>query len=375
MGRGKGIREVGHCDCAGAGQVVVENNIAYLGNLDSPDGTTIIDVSDPKKPQRIAHLGMVPGVHSHKVRVGNGIMLANREVLSPDRAPKGFQGGLGVYDVSNPHKPKLILEWTTSGKFGRVGVHRFDFDGEFAYISATEDGYVGHIMKILDFRNPAKPEEVGRWWIPGQWIDGGEKPTWPGVTHRIHHPLRLGNRLYASCSYGGLRIIDIEDMTKPKFVSGLDWSPPFPCPTHTALPIPFPVRGRRLMIVSDEDIVVPDQGPPAFLWMVDINDERHPVPFGSFQIDSEDGSPKPNLTGCHQPCEKVTGTEIPVAWFAHGLRVVDISNPHCPREAAWYLPDPPRGATRLQTNDVTVDDRGLMYLVDRGGGLLILERV
>ena len=72
------------------------------------------------------------------------------------------------------------------------GVHRFDFDGRYAYISPTMDGYVGNIMMILDLKDPARPEEVGRWWMPGQWIAGGETPTWKGAAHRCHHPLRYG---------------------------------------------------------------------------------------------------------------------------------------------------------------------------------------
>ncbi|MBI2316319.1 MAG: hypothetical protein HYU75_04665, partial [Betaproteobacteria bacterium] len=218
-------------------------------------------------------------------------------------------------------------------------------------------------------------EEVGRWWIPGQWTAGGETPTWKGNDHKVHHPLRLGNRLYAGCWLGGLVILDIEDMTKPKLVSSFAWTPPFHCPTHTALPVPFPVRGRRLMIASDEDVGRTDDRLPSFLWMVDITDEKHPMPFASFQVEAEDGSPRPIFTGCHQPCEKVTGTEIPVAWFSHGLRIVDFSNPHAPREVAWYLPTPAPGVPRAQSNDVTIDDRGLIYLIDRIRGLHILERV
>src|SRR3972149_2502911 len=146
-----------------------EKSVAYVGNMVSPDGTLILDVSDPKKPREVARLGMVAGAQSHRGRVPNALMRVNREFVSPQLAPRDFRGGLGVYDVSDPRNPKRICEWTTAGK----GVHRFDFDGEFAYISATEEGYVGHIMKILDLRNPAHPEEVGRWWIPGQWTAGG----------------------------------------------------------------------------------------------------------------------------------------------------------------------------------------------------------
>jgi hypothetical protein len=111
------------------------------------------------------------------------------------------------------------------------------------------------------------------------------------------------------------------------------------------------------------------------LWLVDITDETRPIPFASFQVAEEDGSPKQDYTGLHQFCEEIRSTEIPIAWFAHGLRVVDIANPHAPREVAWYLPDAaPADGGRAQSNDVTVDERGLIYLLDRIRGCHILER-
>jgi hypothetical protein len=42
---------------------------------------------------------------------------------------------------------------------------------------------------------------------------------------------------------------------------------------------------------------------------------------------------------------------------------------------AHFHPDPPDGCERVQSNDVTTDDRGLIYLLDRVRGLHILERV
>jgi hypothetical protein len=63
-----------------------------------------------------------------------------------------------------------------------------------------------------------------------------------------------------------------------------------------------------------------------------------------------------------------------LAQLAHGLRVVDIANPHAPTEVARFVPPVPAGAERVQSNDVCYDDRGLIYLIDRGRGLHILER-
>jgi hypothetical protein len=47
MAVAKGLKVVGYFDCAGGGQVVVRSNVAYVGHVKPPNGTTIIDVSDP----------------------------------------------------------------------------------------------------------------------------------------------------------------------------------------------------------------------------------------------------------------------------------------------------------------------------------------
>lgn len=367
----KGMRSVGVLDCPGGGQVVVSGQFAYVGLMKDGEGTLIADVSDPRSPRTCTVLPTPTGTHSHKVRVANNLMLVNREFLNTERASPEASGGLEIFDVSDPHNPRHIHFWRTAGK----GVHRFDFDGRYAYLSATMEGYVGHIVVILDLKNPGRPQEMGRWWMPGQHAAGGEQPNWSHTPHRCHHPLRYQDRLYVSYWHSGFVILDISDMGKPKKVSGLDWSPPFPWPTHTCLPIPFPVGGRRIMLVADEDVSRIGAETPSFLWVVDINDEKHPIPFSSFQVEGENGEERPRFTGCHQPCEIVTGTEIPVAWFAHGLRVVNFSKPHALREVAHYVPDPLAADARVQANDVTIDGKGLMYVTDRLRGLHIVERV
>ena len=387
VGGTREIAPVSWLDCAGGGQVVVERGIAYVGNMRNPHGTMIIDVKDPKHPRPIAEISMPPGTHSHKVRTKDGIMVTNREILGArglkgEVPPDDFRGGLGIYDVSNPSKPKLITNWNTTDSPAAAARAACTVSISMAATRTSRrrcDGYIGNIMMILDLKDPARPQEVGRWWMPGQWTAGGEKPTWKGAAHRCHHPLRYGNRLYTSYWHGGFVILDIDDMTKPKFVSGLDWSPPFPWPTHTCLRIPFKIDNRDFMVVSDEDVVRLEGCPPypsAFLWIVDITDEKHPTPVSTFQLDDIPPEEQPYMTGCHQPCEKVVmGTEIPVAWFAHGLRIVDIARPHAPKEVAYFMPDVPPGSARVQSNDVTVDERGLIYLLDRVRGLHILERV
>jgi hypothetical protein len=374
MAEAAGVKEVSWLDCAGGGQVVVDGNFAYIGHIDAPAGTTIVDVADPKHPKIVWETSITPGFHSHKVRAANGIMVINREHHggAPGAAKPG-NGGLGIFDISNPRAPKHLLNWECDGN----GVHRFTFDGRYAYISPQVEGYVGNIVMILDLKDPTKPQEVGRWWMPGQWRAGGETPSWKGHAHRCHHPIRRGDRLYVSYWHGGIVILDISDMAHPKFVSSFDTSPPFPWPTHSAVPVEQTINGRRYMMVADEDVLPLDEAmapeTPAFIWMVDITDETRPIPIGSFQVEGVEGKKNPQMTGCHQPVEKIESNEVPAAWFAQGLRILDIKNPRAIREVGHFIPDTQSGR-RVCANDVYVDGRGLIYLIDRWRGLSIVER-
>jgi len=372
MSNAKGLRELAYVDCPGGGQVVVDGTIAYVGHTNGPEATTILDVSDPRNPRQIARL-MCPhgGVHAHKVRVKNGLMLTNYESKHYSGTPDpDFVGGLFTYDIKDPTNPKLLSFWPCAGS----GVHRFTFDGRYAYISPEIEGYLGNIVMILDLEDPANPVEVGRWWAPGQWVAGGETPTWKGTDVRCHHPIRRGDRLYVSYWHGGYFILDISDMSKPKCIAGHDRKNAFPYPTHTVLPLPNQPHGRPVLMVVDEDVARPEGYPGAFVWYMDLADETNPVPISTFQLDHVDGTPRPLCSGCHQPVEEFEGDDIPFAWFSEGCRIVNVSNPHRPVEVAHFVPPVPPGQERVQSNDLCLDDRGLIYLVDRFRGLHILER-
>ncbi|HEX4765335.1 MAG TPA: hypothetical protein VH414_03565 [Lichenihabitans sp.] len=372
MPTSRNTTHLSHIDCPGGGQVWVEGTTLFVGHMRWPSGTSIYDVSDPRRPRPLARIDLPEGWHSHKVRVANDIMLVNHEKLGQS-GPAAFGGGLGIYDVSRPSEPRPIAKWTVSG--GR-GVHRYDFDGRYAYISPTAEGYVGNIVMILDLKDPSRPEEVGRWWIPGQWAAGGEECRLVGgVTPRCHHPLRMGDRLHVSYWQHGFYILDISDMRSPKVVSHVNSSPAFPHPTHTCLPVPRPLKGRRIMVVADEDVAKLYPSPPAFSWIYDVTDETNPLPISTFQVEGldPDGAPQPPMMGCHQPSERFSSTIIPFAWFAQGLRLVDIADPFAPREVGHFVPDAPAGAGLASSNDVTIDGRGILYLVDRIHGVDIIE--
>jgi hypothetical protein len=63
-------------------------------------------------------------------------------------------------------------------------------------------------------------------------------------------------------------------------------------------------------------------------------------------------------------------------FFNGGVRAFDLSNPFQPTEAAFFVPPAPRKSPvkAIQINDVLVDDRGLVFAVDRMvGGVYVLE--
>ena len=78
----RNVRRLGHLDLAGAGQVTISDGRAFVGHIPNNDllGTSIIDISDPRKPRVVATVTLDdPLSHSHKVRVAGDIMVVNHE--------------------------------------------------------------------------------------------------------------------------------------------------------------------------------------------------------------------------------------------------------------------------------------------------------
>jgi hypothetical protein len=63
------------------------------------------------------------------------------------------------------------------------------------------------------------------------------------------------------------------------------------------------------------------------------------------------------------------------SFFNGGLRAFDIRDPFRPVQVAAFVPPAPDGSPvgAIQINDVYVAADGIVYAVDRGGGLYILQ--
>ncbi len=413
------MKRVARLDVQGGGQVVVQGGLAFLGHMSPPDGTTIVDVRDPANPKIVAKIAPPDRFsHTHKVRVAGDLMITNverhrrhfyrkgerLEAVSAElaanlgRAPtdtelafalgvaekdlgdlreglaRGYgDGGFRVWNIADPANPKLLSYVRTGG----IGVHRFDMDENYAYISTEMEGYIGNILVIYDLADPTAPREVSRWWIPGQHLAGGETPTWTGQRYRLHHALRQGDKMWAAGWYAGGYVIDISDISRPRTIGSYNYHPPFPEPTHTLFRMPEPIGGREIALMIDEEHDhVPGQ-PHAFLWIMDAADPANLKPISTFQV-SELDSPYARAGGrfgAHQFQERQKGSLVYVTWFAGGVRVIDIADPAAPREVAFYLPEPFPGHPAPQSNDVDVDERGLVYVLDRDRGFEIIEMI
>jgi hypothetical protein len=425
----RNVRRLGHLDLAGAGQVSVQGNYAYVGHIPNRShlGTTILDVSDPKNPRTVAEITLTDTTsHSHKARVAGDIMIVNHErnptaigrradelprvraqlTQALGRAPthtelaqklsvkpedigeieqeaqRGYHnGGFKIYDISKPAAPREIVHQKTGG----IGVHRFDMDESYAYISTEMEGFVGNILVIYDIRDPQRPAEVSRWWMPGQHVAASEKPTWSGRQHRLHHALRYADEMWASCWHAGFSIVDVSDLARPRTAGSYNYHPLFPEPTHTVRPVPVALGGRRIALAIDEE----DQAQSAneetarrgrahaCMLTLDVTDPAAIKPLAQFQV-SELDSPFARTPGArfgaHQFAERTQGTLVYAVWFGGGLRIIDVADPLMPKEVGSFIPEPAGGRSAPQSNDVTLDERGLIYVVDRNVGFDILEQ-
>ncbi|MBT3791611.1 MAG: RNA polymerase subunit sigma-70 [Rhodospirillales bacterium] len=368
------ITHLSKIDVTGAGQVSIQGQYAYLGYMYGPEGTSIVDISDPRDPKIISTVMLENDQsHSHKVRVIDDIMVVNSEWKGTIR--EGYEdGGVRIYDISDKANPKLITFLKTFGK----GVHRFDMDENYLYLSTEVEGFTGNILAIYDFKNPASPDLVSHWWMPGQNTAGGETPHPKGKEHRLHHALRFEDELYAGFWGSGFGTIDISDITKPKTMATYDVHPPALEPSHTLLRVPFPVGGRNIALATDEERTNrgDDDGKPhAPFYVFDVTDRSEMKLLSTYHV-AEEASPYHGdgiRFGAHQLRETIDDTLAYVTWFAAGLRILDFSDPENITEAGFFIPPPGKNQASPLTNDVQMDDRGLIYTTDKARGFDVIE--
>jgi hypothetical protein len=293
---------------------------------------------------------------------------------------KAFRSGLSIHDISRPMEMKEIAFLEMPG----FGVNRLWWPGgRYAFVSAHFDGYTDHILCIVDLQDITKPEIVSRWWLPGMHRSGGETSALPkGRRVALHHMITAGDRGYAAWRDGGFTIHDINDPTKPKLLSHINWSPPFPGGTHTPLPLP----GRGLAVVADEANAEKCEKGTFHTFVVDVRAPENPVPIATLPTPKDRDYCSLGVFGPHNLHENRPGSfrseEIIFATYNNaGVRVFDIKDAFAPKEIASWIPpapgrliDPrPNIALAAKTCDAYVTPEGLMYVSDWNAGMHVLQ--
>jgi len=363
--------------------------IMWLAHEGPPKNFTGVDVTDPKAPKTIVQTELPHmRVRSNSLETCGDLMAVAYQTVEPGLTPAGIE----LFDISVPETPKSVAFFDCSGPYSR-GVHQLWFvDGATIHFSGGAADFQPHnqlddqIYRIIDVRNPAKIEEVGRWWMPGIRV-GDDAP--PPKRLPIDSGFRAHNtnvfperpdRAYIGFLDGGAFILDISDMARPRTVTNWNPHPPYPGFTHTALPL----FSRDLIIVSDECVLDDGADWPKLTWVVDARNEENLVPIGTLPMPPlETYGRRGGRYGSHNMHENRPGETsfksdnlIFATFFNAGVRVFDLANPLQPKEVAHFVPEAPQGSRvgAIQINDVYVDENALLYTVDRHiGGLYILE--
>jgi len=397
---------IGHSDIGGRGdglQLMVHRGFAYVAHPWS-QGFSIVDVHDPKRPGDVTYVPAPANTWNIHLQTHDDLLLvinaldlfADVETFSDEKAyytksvgetvagaktKRAWTAGMTVYDISTPDRPRKIGQLDVDG----VGFHRLWYvGGRYAYASALLDGFTDYIFVTIDMADPAKPELVGRWWLPGMNKAAGETSTAPeGKRHALHHALVHGDTAYACWRDGGLTILDIKDHAAPSLIKHHNWCPPYGGGTHS----PLPLVERGLLVVADEAVLDNEEDGRKHTWVFDIREPSNPISISTFPIPDEiDYTKKGGHFGPHnlhenRPGSFVSDTLVFATWQNAGIRVFDISDPYRPVETGALVPAAPRTMTDkrpgrpqvIQSADVFVDAQGLVYATDYNAGLEIME--
>ena len=349
----------------------------------------IWDVTNPSKPTKLTTVvDGLTGTHKSWWECDTGIAY-----LVANNSKEGWTGGnhLKIYDLSDPAKPVYIRD------FGLLGSQ----PGATAFIGVTKGiGVHGPISA-----GPGK----NRVYIA--YGTGNE-----GVIQIVDRQKLL------TAFKNPLKPTD-EEMLAPQ-VGVIVMSPDQGA--HTVLPmfgVPIPgfqghklLQKRDLLVVASESsrsdncgASFPqenDRPAPHLAFLLDITNEATPWPLSTFRVQETQGDycGRGGRFGAHSSSESFYppyyGKLAVFAWFNAGVRVWDIRDPFAVHEVGYFIPAPndhsmpqcsnsntkeggERGTQTATstckkvavTNNVEVDDRGLIYGADRAGGGLSIARL
>ena len=268
------VTRISRLDLPGAGQVYVDGGYAYIGHIPNNQqlGTSILDVSDPKNPKVVSsdharrsgiaqpqgardrrhHDRQQRAQHDRDRPQGRRAAEAARAAARGARARADARGARReARRAGQPTSPRSkrrrrtrtataasrsttsptarIRSSSISERTYGIGVHRFDMDANYAYISTEAEGYVGNILVIYDIRNPARSRKKSRsGGFPastrGRREDDLAGPAASPASHdACRRPSVSPAAGMAACASSTCR-----DIRKPTTIGAYNYHPPFP---------------------------------------------------------------------------------------------------------------------------------------------------
>ena len=386
------------------------------------NGMSVLDITDPAAPVLLRHEPPSgAATYSQHLQVCDGGALPDGDPAKTYLIRTSGRVGAELLDVTDPAEPVLITNIYDVGALedGRRDTHKIQWECEsgIAYLNGTPQDWRARVLQIYDLSTPEEPKHVRDFALDG-WQPGGSRAEATG----LHQPFAFGNRVYLGYGSSEEGVVQILDRDKLLYGDPAADEPMAPTaanliypeisrlvmPTYYGAHTAKPIYGMEiadyadnaehrvldvLLLVSEETTndCASDRD---VMFMVDITEEDKPFPISTFQVPEEPGDfcHRGVRFGPHSPHDayhpNFDKNLVVLAYFNGGVRVVDIRDPFSPIEVAYYIPTVTATtfemcsdasgveicSTQIQTNNVNLDDRGLIYALDRAGtGLHILE--
>jgi hypothetical protein len=380
------------------------------------NGTSIVDVTDPRQPKYIAH---IPGAvgdgeagASQMTRVCQGSQLGkgdpNRWYLLRTFGREGHE----VWEVTDPVKPKVV--WR---HLGMTDTHKnfWECEGGIAYLVSRPKGWRARITQVFDLSDPSKPVHIRDFGLVGQ--QPGATGAVPVFVHGMVSTGPKGNRVYFAfgTNRGGiLQIVDRDKLLKgPKEptpenlrypeIGRLEMNPMVGA--HTTMPLgrikiaefaKDADKGNRDFVMIVNETFREECGEARqMVWFVDSTIESRPMVVSHWTVPEASGNfcTRGGRFGAHSSNESTHPLYYQkltfITFFNAGVRVLDVRNPYQPKEVAYFIPPITKATVArcrtvdgkrvcsnvvIQSNNAEVDDRGYIYIADRSNtGLHIVE--
>ena len=407
------------------------------------NGTSIVDVTDPKQPKYVAHIpGEPPAAGAGEsggaqmVRVCDGSQLPRADRSKVYLLRSFGNSAHEIWDVTDPAKPSRVTVVVS----GLRDTHKswWECDTGIAFlVSGAPEWRTRRMTQIYDLSDPAKPVFVRNFGLTGQ--QPGSTGAVPTELHGAMSTGPKGNRVYFGYGTGANGIVQIVDRGKllngPKEPTESNLTYPqiarLDLPPDMGAHTTFPLLGTQLAEFAKQKL---RPGSPAaagvehdhdegaiaqrtqarrdfvvavgettaneclenrqMVRVLDITTESKPFGVSSWTVPESGGNfcDRGGRFGTHSSNENFTpiyyGRILFIAHFNGGVRALDVRDPLQPKEVGYYIPAvtektdkrcvgtgaEQRCKIAIQTNNVEVDDRGYIYIVDRANtGMHVLE--